>query len=274
MKTIGLYRSVDSMFGRVSPAIVLCLCLVMPTLVFGEDKLVVKNEAGATTFKVEDNGTITNSSTLLANGATTWGSAPMVLGQNPLNRGIIITDKAASNPKIISIGWNVGNTFDYMEIFAVHHGVAFKNIVLAPTGGNVGIGTTGPKYLIDTGGAYCNGSKWVNASSRKYKENIKELTADEAMDTLRGLNPVKFNYKISSDEQSVGFIAEDVPTLVASKDRKGMSPMDVVAVLTKVVQEQQRTIAELSRKVANLENRIKIKEEPLALSYKMRLRND
>jgi len=45
-------------------------------------------------------------------------------------------------------------------------------------------------------------------------------------------------------------------------------------VLTKVVQEQQRTIAELSRKVANLENRIKIKEEPLALSYKMRLRND
>jgi hypothetical protein len=51
----------------------------------------------------------------------------------------------------------------------------------------------------------------------------------------------------------VGFIAEDVPDLVATEDRKGMSAMDVVAVLTKVVQDQQQTIEELSRKVAALE---------------------
>ena len=37
----------------------------------------------------------------------------------------------------------------------------------------------------------------------------------------------------------MGFIAEDVPDLVATKDRKGLSPMDIVAVLTKVLQEQQ-----------------------------------
>ena len=47
---------------------------------------------------------------------------------------------------------------------------------------------------------------------------------------------------------------------MATKDRKGLSPMDVVAVLTKVVQdqktlleEQQRTITELSARVAELE---------------------
>jgi len=40
---------------------------------------------------------------------------------------------------------------------------------------------------------------------------------------------------------------------VATKDRKGMSSMDVVAVLAKVVQEQQKTIAELSKKMAELE---------------------
>jgi cell division protein FtsB len=72
----------------------------------------------------------------------------------------------------------------------------------------------------------------------------------------------------------VGFIAEDVPKLVATKNRKGMSAMDVVAVLTKVVQKQQRTIAELSRKVDKLENRIKIQKDPLILSYKMMPRND
>ncbi|MFH1951162.1 MAG: hypothetical protein ABIL06_06070 [Pseudomonadota bacterium] len=85
---------------------------------------------------------------------------------------------------------------------------------------------------------------------------------------------MKFSYKADSEEKHVGFIAEEAPALVASKDRKGMSPMDVVAVLTKVVQEQQKTIAELSKKVAELQNRIKIKEEPLVLSYKMRPRND
>lgn len=37
----------------------------------------------------------------------------------------------------------------------------------------------------------------------------------------------------------MGFIAEDVPDLVATPNRKSLSPMDIVAVLTKVVQEQQ-----------------------------------
>jgi hypothetical protein len=73
------------------------------------------------------------------------------------------------------------------------------------------------------------------------------------MDTLKELSPVKFNYKADSKETHVGFISEDVPALVATSDRKGMSPMDVVAVLTKVVQGQQKTIAELSERLKELE---------------------
>ena len=53
---------------------------------------------------------------------------------------------------------------------------------------------------------------------------------------------MKFAYKKDLTEKHVGFIAEDVPELVSTKDRKGLSPMDIVAVLTKVVQEQQRII--------------------------------
>jgi hypothetical protein len=49
------------------------------------------------------------------------------------------------------------------------------------------------------------------------------------------------------------FIAEDVPDLVATNSRDALSSMDLVAVLTKVVQEQQKTIAELSDRVARLE---------------------
>ena len=54
------------------------------------------------------------------------------------------------------------------------------------------------------------GGVWINASSREYKKDIKDLSTDEAVDTLEGLNPVKFSYKTSSDERHLGFIAEDV----------------------------------------------------------------
>ncbi len=122
-------------------------------------------------------------------------------------------------------------------------------------GGNVGIGISPTHLLHLNGGAYCDGGAWVPGSSREYKENIQALSTDEAMEAFKDLNPVKFNYKVNKEEDYLGFISEDVPELVATKERKGVSPMDVVAVLTKVVQEQQKTIAELKEKVEKLEKR-------------------
>ena len=86
------------------------------------------------------------------------------------------------------------------------------------------------------------GGVWTNASSREYKHNIRELTKEEALTVLKDLEPTKFSYKADDDDEYLGFIAEDVPELVATKNRKGLSPMDIVAVLTKVVQQQQEEI--------------------------------
>jgi hypothetical protein len=63
---------------------------------------------------------------------------------------------------------------------------------------------------------------------------------------------VTFSYKVSPEENHVGFVAEDVPDLVATQDRKGLSPMDIVAVLTKVVQEQQKTMQEQQKAISTL----------------------
>ena len=57
-----------------------------------------------------------------------------------------------------------------------------------------------------------------------------------------------FKYR-ADGEAHVGFIAEDVPDLVASRDRKGLSAMDIVAVLTKVVQRQQAALADQRREL-------------------------
>ncbi len=118
--------------------------------------------------------------------------------------------------------------------------------------GYVGIGTTTPAALLDVNGsAIINGVTY--GSSRALKDNIVDLESSEALETLKGLTPVKYNYKADQAENHIGFIAEDVPDLVAKNGRTGIDPMDIVAVLTRVVQEQNRTIEALSAKVERLE---------------------
>ncbi|MDP7740346.1 MAG: tail fiber domain-containing protein [Lentisphaeria bacterium] len=99
-----------------------------------------------------------------------------------------------------------------------------------------------------------SGGVWTNASSRDMKENIAELSTEEAVEALTALTPVKYNYKKEQDEEYVGFIAEDVPALVATNNRKNLSPMDVVGVLTKVVQEQQLQMEAMKVELEELKN--------------------
>ncbi|MHB8053784.1 MAG: tail fiber domain-containing protein [Candidatus Aminicenantales bacterium] len=123
--------------------------------------------------------------------------------------------------------------------------------------GQVGIQTTPTTHRFEiTGGAYCDGGAWVDGSSREYKENIEELTSGEAQQAFEKLEPVKYNYKKEKGETYLGFIAEDVPDLVAMNDRKGLNPMDMVAVLTKVVQEQQKALLEQQKSIATLQEKI------------------
>jgi len=117
--------------------------------------------------------------------------------------------------------------------------------------GNIGMGVNRPAHPIEmASGAYVSaGGVWTNSSSRHRKENIADLTPEEAIAALAQLQPVEFNYKNDQQEKYIGFIAEDVPDLVATKDRQSLSTMDIVAVLTKVVQEQQKKIEALEAKL-------------------------
>jgi hypothetical protein len=121
--------------------------------------------------------------------------------------------------------------------------------------GFVGLGVAVPAFPIDhSSGAHLTaGGTWTNASSRSFKNDIRNLDATAATETLKNLQPVTYTYKVDPSEHHVGFIAEDVPELVATPDRKGLSPMDIVAVLTKVVQEQQTTIDSLKARLDQVE---------------------
>ncbi len=133
------------------------------------------------------------------------------------------------------------------DIFSSTMGVG-----LTPTGdaklavnGNVAIGTSSASNPITmNGGAYCTGSSWVDASSREYKENIQELPLKEALKALQEFKPVKFNYKNDPDEQWTGFIAEELPELAQVHQGKGASALDIVSILTRIMQDQQKRLQE------------------------------
>jgi len=80
-------------------------------------------------------------------------------------------------------------------------------------------------------------------SSKELKENVASLSSQEAVDILADLNPVKYNYIADQSKTlNAGFIAEEVPELISTDEHKAVKTMDVIAVLTKVVKQQQEEV--------------------------------
>jgi hypothetical protein len=91
------------------------------------------------------------------------------------------------------------------------------------------------------------------SSSRELKENILELSVEEALATIQNLRPVKYDYKaIKKSRANLGFIAEEMPDNLASSDRQTISPMEIIPVLTKMIQEQQKAINSLQQNLSQL----------------------
>ena len=188
--------------------------------------------------------------TIAANGnvgvGTTAPAAKLEV-KNGLNDGLRITD-GTLNGILFASGY-LGRSFafgtqsNHAFIFGTNN--TWGRLTIAADG-NIGIGTMTPGQPLEmASGAYVSaGGVWTNASSRSLKEQILDLSASRALDAFARLQPVTFAYKAEPTQMHVGFIAEDVPELVATNDRKSLSAMDLVAVVTKVVQIQQSQLAE------------------------------
>ena len=155
--------------------------------------------------------------------------------------------------------------------FRIRPGAPTSSIDVAASG-NVGIGTESPKAKLHVAGTgYLEGNVGIGVevptaklhvagnalvtgtleigSSRAIKDGIKDLDLEEARKAFLALKPVHFKYKTES-EQQLGFIAEDVPDLVATDSRRSLVTMDFVAVLTKVVQQHDKQVRELENAIA------------------------
>lgn len=127
-------------------------------------------------------------------------------------------------------------------------------LVLAPKGSfkGVAIGST----VTVEGDVHASGAL-TQRSSRAAKDEIRPLALQDAESALAGLSAVTFRYRDLPDQQRhAGFVAEDVPDWMTSPQRNAIAPMDVIAVLTRVVQAQQVAIGALHRQLAVLEGTV------------------
>jgi hypothetical protein len=133
---------------------------------------------------------------------------------------------------------------------------------LTVTSDRVGIGTHTPEEELHVvGDGYFEGSitttgTITTGSSRDLKQDIEPLPLDEAIAALMELNAVKYAYAAAPGEQVLGFIAEDVPDLVATNDRRSLNPWDIITVLVPVVQEQQRVLSGQSAEIESLKTQV------------------
>ncbi len=112
------------------------------------------------------------------------------------------------------------------------------------------------RYINAFNGAYLsNGGVWTNASSRKYKTDIRPLSEKEyfqALDNLIETDVVHFRYKNCFEEKHLGIIAEDAPEEIVNETKDGLYTADFTAMLLAAIKAQQIQIECLKSDIEKL----------------------
>jgi hypothetical protein len=173
----------------------------------------------------------------------------------------------ASSRTLVRWGVPLGGWNEFLAVAG--SGLAMGTLGNAPfilgTGTTARMSFDGDSNVISFGGGgQYDGNSFLDASSRALKQDIRPLGPDAAIETLAGLEPVTFAYTGAAGDPRVGFVAEDVPELVATPGRQTLSALEIVAVLTKVVKEQQKVVRD-QQKVMQ-EQRQTLQEQQKALA--------
>jgi hypothetical protein len=151
------------------------------------------------------------------------------------------------------------NASGVVQEFATFYGDAnakASQIILAPTAGNVGIGTNSPSEKLHVqGNILATGT--VNASSDiSLKDNITPIP--NAIDKVLQIRGVTFNRNdIEDNPRQAGIIAQEVEKVlpeVVSEDKDGIKSVaygNMVGLLIEAIKEQQEQINMLKEKLEN-----------------------
>jgi hypothetical protein len=131
-------------------------------------------------------------------------------------------------------------------------------LLLAPNGGKVGIGETGPANTFEiVAGGTTLADAWTTRSSRRFKTNIQPLAG--ALQKIEQLQGVSYERK-ADGKHEIGVVAEDVAQIVPevvsrdpnTHDVQGVDYSRLTALLIEAVKAQQSEIQELKARIGQL----------------------
>lgn len=134
-----------------------------------------------------------------------------------------------------------------LNVFKVRDATAAADRLVIDYSGNVGIGTTSPSYKLHVNGTAA-GTSWTNLSSREFKEDINVVGESEhpmMLAKLMDMDLSRYKYKKEyggDDEAKLGFIAEEMPKEVLSKDGKGVDVYELLTFTIGAMKAQQKEI--------------------------------
>ncbi len=170
--------------------------------------------------------------------------------------------------------WN-----DSDPIFVIGNGALYNrhNAMTVLKNGNIGFGDIiAPDYTLhlpNSSNGNARAKSWTTYSDRRVKSNIK--TIDYGLSEIMKMKPVSYFHHesdvknnainvLNSGKEDIGFVAQDIYKIipeVVSKPKDdttelwGMTYEKLVPVLVKAIQEQQKTINSLLKRVEELENK-------------------
>jgi hypothetical protein len=125
--------------------------------------------------------------------------------------------------------------------------------------GNVGIGVPATIHHIEVaGGAYCDGSNWVNASDANLKENFSEVNGEELLSKIDELPVTEWNYKNeNTNVKHIGPTAQDFQrTFGVGSDGKSISTIDPSGIALAAIKELNKQNQQLKDQNSQLQQRL------------------
>jgi hypothetical protein len=121
----------------------------------------------------------------------------------------------------------------------------------------VGVGVD-PTHAVDVaGGAYCDGTNWVNASDANVKENFQPINGSELLAQIDQLAISKWNYKGNTDMEHIGPTAQDFQAAFGvGSDGKSISTIDPAGIALAATKELSARLNKKTERIDQLENEV------------------